>query len=147
MTTLLKTAAIAALITGFANTAQAGTPYAFQSDDYLAMVEPVKTITPDSASVETLQFAALEQDGFSETSRIAVARIDGGRLIPTPYGEEFDWQLLDKRFGTCDDAVLVVVERRWSNWLATGCDNDLFRCYLLCGTVIFSDQDRICVLE
>jgi len=39
MTKLLKTAAIAALITGFANTAQAGSPYAFQTDAELAMVE------------------------------------------------------------------------------------------------------------
>lgn len=97
MTTLLKTAAIAALITGFANTAHAGSPYAFQSDEYLAMVEPVKTITSFEGSAEQLQLAALEEDRLSQTSRIAVARIDGGRLIPTPYGEEFDWQLLDKR--------------------------------------------------
>ena len=40
MTKLLKIAAITALITGFANTAQAGAPYAFQDDDYLAMVVP-----------------------------------------------------------------------------------------------------------
>ena len=97
MTKLLKTAAIAALITGFANTAQAGSPYAFQTDAELAMVGPVELITPTMEYGEPLQLASLEQESFAKTARIAVARVDGGRLIPTPYGEEFDWKLLDKR--------------------------------------------------
>lgn len=97
MKTLLKTAAIAALITGFANSAYAGSPYAFQTDAELAMVEPVKSVTPHGGSAELRQLAVLEQDRLSNTSRIAVARLDGGRLIPTPYGEEFDWKLLDQR--------------------------------------------------
>ena len=97
MTTLLKTAAIAALITGFANTAHAGSPYAFQSDAELAMVEPVKLIAPLTETTDLLELASVDQAPLSGTSRIAVARVDGGRLIPTPYGEEFDWKLLDKR--------------------------------------------------
>jgi hypothetical protein len=97
MTRLLKTAAITALITGFANTAHAGSPYAFQSDAELALVEPVKLITPHGGSAELRQLAVLEEDRKAEMTRIAVARIDGGRLIPTPYGEEFDWKLLDNR--------------------------------------------------
>ena len=97
MTKLLKTAAIAALITGFANTAQAGSPYAFQTDAELAMVGPVELITPTMDYVEPLQLASLEQESFAKTARIAVARVDGGRLIPTPFGEEFDWKLLDNR--------------------------------------------------
>lgn len=91
MTTLLKTAAIAALITGFANTAHAGSPHAFQSDAYLAMVEPTVAATPYLGSAE------IEQNRLASSARIAVARLDGGRLIPTPFDEEFDWQLLDKR--------------------------------------------------
>ena len=85
---LLKTAAIAALITGFANGAAAldiDTPL----DAHTATIElfdvPVST-------EETLQSPALEKN-----ARIAVARLDGGRLIPTPYGEEVDWKMLDKR--------------------------------------------------
>ena len=97
MTKLLKTAAIAALISGFANTAQAGSPYAFQTDAELAMVGPVELITPTMDYVEPLQLASLEQESFAKTARIAVARVDGGRLIPTPFGEEFDWKLLDNR--------------------------------------------------
>ena len=97
MTKLLKTAAIAALITGFANTAQAGSPYAFQTDAELSMVGPVELITPTMDYVEPLQLASLEQESFAKTARIAVARVDGGRLIPTPFGEEFDWKLLDNR--------------------------------------------------
>jgi len=34
---------------------------------------------------------------LSKDARIAVARLDGGRLIPTPYAETVDWQFLDRR--------------------------------------------------
>jgi hypothetical protein len=94
MKTLLKTAAIAALITGFANTAHAGSPYAFQTDEELAMVD---TITPHQGSAEIRQAAFIEQEKLDENSRIAVARIDGGRFIATPFSEEADWAFLDKR--------------------------------------------------
>jgi len=118
MTTFLKTAAIAALITGFANTAHAGSPYAFQDDDYLAMVAPAaeQTITPAttrsaqawSTHIGDDEIAELEatfelkatlktEETIKVAPRIAVARLDGGRLIPTPHGEEFDWKLLNKR--------------------------------------------------
>jgi len=97
MTKLLKTAAIAALITGFANSASAGSPYAFVSDAELARVDPVKVTTPHNGSAELRQAEALVQDKLDEDVRIAVARLDGGRLIPTPYAEEYDWKLLDKR--------------------------------------------------
>ena len=96
MKTLLKTAAIAAILTGFANTAHAGSPTAFQSDAYLAMVEPVE-LTTIEASTKIEQLTAYEDAVITNTPRVAVARLDGGRLIPTPYGEEFDWDLLDKR--------------------------------------------------
>ena len=99
MTKLLKTAAIAALITGFANTAHAGSSYAFQSDEYLAMAAPAPitdapfTLTP---MLEASVPVSITEE-VAPTPRIAVARLDGGRLIPTPYGEEFDWKMLDKR--------------------------------------------------
>lgn len=119
MTTLLKTAAIAALITGFANTANAGTPYAFQTTAELApqtvavvtphggsaelrqaaLLEAEETVTPHGGSAELRQAAFLEQEKLNETSRIAVARLDGGRFIPAPYAEEADWKFLDKRVG------------------------------------------------
>jgi len=88
MTKLLKTAAITALITGFANNAAAfevTAPFENQS----ATVELFDTPVLTEAKVET---PSLEQN-----ARIAVARLDGGRLIPTPYGEEVDWKMLDKR--------------------------------------------------
>lgn len=34
---------------------------------------------------------------FNINGSIAVARLDGGRLIPTPYEEERDWTFLDRR--------------------------------------------------
>ncbi|NNE56968.1 MAG: hypothetical protein HKN36_02570 [Hellea sp.] len=34
---------------------------------------------------------------FSKDSRIVVARLDGGRLIPTPTDELVDWNFLDRR--------------------------------------------------
>ncbi|MEP3890487.1 MAG: hypothetical protein ABJN69_08455 [Hellea sp.] len=90
MTKLLKTATIAALITGFANGASA--------------LEIMNPLTAPGAAVglfdgpvigETVaQFPALDK-----TAKIGVARLDGGRLIPTPYTEEIDWKMLDKRLG------------------------------------------------
>lgn len=97
MKTLLKTAALAALITGFANSAVAGTPYAFQSDAELAMVDAPKTVTPHGGSAELRQADFIEQEKLTAGSRIAIARVDGGRFIATPYSEEADWAFLDKR--------------------------------------------------
>lgn len=34
---------------------------------------------------------------LGKDARIAVARLDGGRMIPTPYGEQEDWSFLDRR--------------------------------------------------
>lgn len=97
MTTLLKTAAIAALITGFANTAHAGSPYAFQSDDYLAMTAPVQIMTPHGGSAELRQAELIETEKLGAKNRIAIARVEGGRFMATPYSEEADWTFLDKR--------------------------------------------------
>jgi len=103
MKTLFKTAAIAALITGFANTAHAGAPYAFQSDEYLAMAAPAPVsdapfiLSPTLEASLPAAFTEVEMTETEPAPRIAVARLDGGRLIPTPHGEEFDWKLLDKR--------------------------------------------------
>ncbi|GGX56574.1 hypothetical protein GCM10011309_01750 [Litorimonas cladophorae] len=97
MKTLLKTAAIAALITGFANAAQAGTPHAFQTDAELAMIDMAPTLNPQNGSAEIRQAALIEREKLSAKSRIAVARLDGGRFIPTPHNEEADWSFLSKR--------------------------------------------------
>lgn len=97
MKTLLKTAAIAALITGFANTASAGSPTAFADDDYLAMVEPAKITTPHNGSAEQRQAEFIKQEKLTEENRIVIARLDGGRFIATPHDEIEDWTFLDKR--------------------------------------------------
>lgn len=88
ITKLFKSAAIAALITGFANSASA-----------LEITNPLYT---PGAAVELFDGPTLSETTYDrpilETSaKIAVARLDGGRLIPTPYGEEVDWKMLDKR--------------------------------------------------
>jgi hypothetical protein len=85
MRTLLKTAAIAALITGFANSATALTTS--------------EALEATGTTIESLEYEAQTITGnyLPRTSKIAIARLDGGRLIPTPYGEEFDWELLSKR--------------------------------------------------
>ena len=88
MTKLFKSAAIAALITGFVNSA--------------AALELTQTAERTPASIELFEapIAAdthIEFPTLETSAKIAVARLDGGRLIPTPYGEEFDWTLLDKR--------------------------------------------------
>jgi len=88
MTKLLKTAAIAALLTGFANSATA-----------LEIINPLEA---PGAAIELFDSPVLAEVKIAKpaldiTAKIGVARLDGGRLIPTPYEEEFDWKLLNKR--------------------------------------------------
>ena len=90
MTKLLKTAAIAALITGFSNSASA--------------LEIMNPLTAPGAAVELFDGPVLGETAaplpaLDKSAKIGVARLDGGRLIPTPYTEEFDWKMLDKRLG------------------------------------------------
>ncbi len=87
MTKLFKTAAIAALITGFTNSAAA-----FDAPIPMALFDTAPQ-TVEEVIEQTIDIAPQ----LPKTARIAVARLDGGRLIPTPFGEEFDWELLDKR--------------------------------------------------
>jgi len=87
-TKLLKVAAITALITGFANNA--------------AALEITAPLEDQSASIELFEAPIFSERTvklpiLDQNARIAVARLDGGRLIPTPYGEEIDWKMLDKR--------------------------------------------------
>ena len=99
MTNLLKTAAIAALITGFANSAWA-TPHDGSAELRQAELQTAsytKTETPYAGSAEARQANQLMLDKLTQDDRIAVARLDGGKLIPTPFGEEYDWELLDRR--------------------------------------------------
>ena len=108
MKTLLKTATIAALLTGFANTAHAGSPYAFQSDEYLVLASPVQVTALED------KLSPIETTPYSEATvevmpRVAVARLDGGRLIPTPHGEEFDWELLSRRMAKKTEATFDVM--------------------------------------
>ncbi|WP_026941914.1 hypothetical protein [Hellea balneolensis] len=86
--TLFKTAAIATLITGFANSASA--------------LEVTNPLLAPGAAVELFDGPTLSETTYNSpiieaSAKIAVARLDGGRLIPTPYGEEVDWEMLDKR--------------------------------------------------
>ena len=99
MTNLLKTAAIAALITGFANSAWA-TPHDGSAELRQAELQTgsyTETETPYAGSAEARQANQLMLDKLTQDDRIAVARLDGGKLIPTPFGEEYDWELLDRR--------------------------------------------------
>ena len=88
LTKLFKTAAIAALITGFANNAAA-----LDIGNQFDMHTPVIELFDIPVTAET----AIELPVLEKNAKIAVARLDGGRLIPTPYGEEVDWKMLNKR--------------------------------------------------
>ena len=83
MKTILKTATIAALITGFANTANA--------------LSVTDTFNPSGITIEAMDNPIVMEPVLTRSAKIGVARLDGGRLIPTPYGEEFDWELLSRR--------------------------------------------------
>jgi hypothetical protein len=73
----MKAALISAVILGFTNSAQA--------EDIF-----------ESASING-SITALTAPHINSQSAIAVARLDGGRLIPAPYGELEDWTFLDNR--------------------------------------------------
>jgi len=88
MTKLLKTAAIAALLTGFANTASA--------------LEVLNPLEMPGMAIELFDGQVpvdpkIKMPVLTVKAKIGIARLDGGRLIPTPYAEEFDWKMLDKR--------------------------------------------------
>jgi len=90
MTKLLKTAAIASLILGFANGASA-----LEITNPLEVTDPAIELFDGPVLTETKVTLPV----LNINAKISVARLDGGRLIPTPYGEEFDWKMLDKRLG------------------------------------------------
>lgn len=90
MTKLLKTATIAALITGFANGAAA-----LEVTDPLSTPGAAITLFDGPVMAETKDILPV----LDKAAKIGVARLDGGRLIPTPYTEEFDWKMLNKRLG------------------------------------------------
>ncbi|MEP1231709.1 MAG: hypothetical protein ABJG88_13635 [Litorimonas sp.] len=104
MTKLLKAAAIAALITGFANTASAFelfAPLSVPNASYELVDSAAQNTLPRDILKPTLQMTA--------EMKIGVARLDGGRLIPTPYSEEFDWELLARRTAKNSGATIEVM--------------------------------------
>jgi len=61
------------------------------------MVEPAKVVTPHNGSAELRQAALMERESLAAEYKVAVARIEGGRFIATPYDEAIDWTFLDER--------------------------------------------------
>ena len=92
MTTLLKTLTTtligAAAMAGFTTSASALdiiNPFSFPGYEIELFDGPALSETAEAPTLP-------------KTAKIAVARLDQGRMIPTPYAEETDWKLLDKRF-------------------------------------------------
>ena len=110
MTNLLKSAAIAAFITGFANQANAFDLYA-ELDVPNTQYELVDSAFENTLSLENtmLRETATPVLELSASTKFAVARLDGGRLIPTPHGEEFDWELLSRRMAKKTEATFDVM--------------------------------------
>ena len=86
MKNLIRTVATATLLAAWASASHAGAPGLDDSDFFV--------VTPIPPLQEEVRRAVLPGD-----ATIAVARLDGGRLIPTPFAEAFDWALLAKRTG------------------------------------------------
>lgn len=89
MKRILTAATTAALLTGFAATAYAGAPGLNDGDFFV--VSPIPPLQQEVAPKTTASLPT--------GATIAVARLDGGRLIPTPFAEAFDWELLARRTG------------------------------------------------
>ena len=86
--TLTSTLTAAAMIAGFASSANA-----------LEIMNPLAVPGYEIELFDgpTLSQTNIKTPALPKTAKIAVARLDEGRLIPTPYSEEYDWTLLDKR--------------------------------------------------
>lgn len=85
---ILKAASIAALITGFANSVSAleiTNPYSLPGYEIELFDGP------------TLEQTASATPALTTSAKIAVARLEQGRMIPVTYSEETDWKFLDKR--------------------------------------------------
>ncbi len=85
---ILKAAAVATLLTGFANSVNA--------------LEITNPLSVPGYEIELFDGPTLEQTAsvtpaLNASSKIAVARLDQGRMIPVTYNEETDWKLLDNR--------------------------------------------------
>ena len=91
MTHSLRTTIIAAALTALAAPALAGAPGPDAGD--FVTINALPPLPP------LIQADAYVKPTATTDARIAVARLDGGRLIPTPFGEEFDWEMLAKRTG------------------------------------------------
>ena len=86
--TILKTAATTALITGFANSACALdiiNPYSAAGYEVELFDEP------------TLSESTVKTPVLPKSAKIAVARLDQGRMVTPTYSEETDWVLLNNR--------------------------------------------------
>lgn len=84
MKTLLKSVALTALITGFANTATANAPL--------------------STNIQPASYTHISIDDVNaalpRATKIGIARLDEGRLITLPYSEATDWTTLNARGAT-----------------------------------------------
>lgn len=63
------------------------------------IIEDVGLPIMQSQTLDTVEVEVLPGPvpRLASDSSIAVARLDGGRLIPTPFGEVEDWEFLDRR--------------------------------------------------
>ena len=84
MKRILSTATTAALLSLWAAASHAGAP-GLDDSPYFQIDSPVPELQRDAR--------------LPAGASIAVARLDGGRLIPTPHGETVDWALLARRTG------------------------------------------------
>lgn len=87
MRKLILGAALAALMTGTNANALEADGWIFKYFSHLDVAQ----------SLEMTASQTTEMPVISANARIAVARLDGGRFIPTPRAETVDWNYLDNR--------------------------------------------------
>lgn len=93
---ILGTALAAMMMTGTSANAQDSSGWIFKYFSHLDIAQSLElTITPETI-----------EPTISKDARIVVARLDGGRFIPTPHTETVDWNYLDKRL----DADIVEMD-------------------------------------
>lgn len=98
MSNFLKTALAAAIFAGMCDSARA-----------LELYSPLDTDIMNAPQiVDDESFLSFNSEPKIKTdAKFGVARLDGGRLIALPFGEEEDWVFLDKRLDASFEPISV----------------------------------------
>lgn len=96
MSKFLKTALASAIFAGLCDSASA-----------LELYSPVETNFTDISKLVEVDAPLNTKSDSKLAAKFGVARLDGGRLIALPFGEEEDWIFLDRRIDASFEPISI----------------------------------------